>query len=109
MPVQKGVGSTGHALPQLIVAGAATLPADRRNAADRGNAYYAPGALADPGIKTPSQFSLPSFDCNHVGGPKPPTDTPGCVVAKPFSFQGKLSKYPQIGANKSGGVSIVGR
>lgn len=105
VPVQPGVGTTGHALPQLIMAGTQTLPADNRTADNRGNSYYRGGDLALPTLKDPKVFSLPSFDCNNVGGPKPPTDTPGCILSQPFDFQGKISKYPQIGANKPGGVS----
>ncbi len=105
VPIADGVGSTGHALPQVIVTGSQTLPATNRTADNRGNSYYRPGDLAGPELKSPSIYSLPSFDCDNVGGPKAPTDTPGCVVAGPSTFQGKISKYPQVSANKPGGVS----
>lgn len=109
VPIQKGVGSTGHVLPQLIVTGNQSIPAATRTPSGRGNAYYPPGALAGPELKDPNVFSLPSFDCVNAGGPKRPTDTPGCKLAGPVSFQGKISKYPQVGANKPGGVTQSAR
>lgn len=97
-------GSLGHALPQVIVAGTQSLPAATRTADNRGNAYYPPGALARPGIKDPSQFILPSFDCNN-SGVKAPDSTPGCTLAGPQTFQGKTQQFPQIEPANAGGVS----
>ncbi len=82
VPARPGSQTLGHALPQIIVTGSQTLPAMRRTAVNHGNSYDPPGALTLPAFKDPSKFSLPSFDCDHVGT-KPPTNTPGCLTAEP--------------------------
>ncbi len=97
-------GSLGHALPQVIVAGTQTLPAANRTPDNRGNAYFPPGALASPAIKDPSQFILPSFDCDN-SGVKAPDSTPGCTLSQPQTFQGKTQKFPQVESSAPGGVS----
>jgi ABC-type transporter Mla subunit MlaD len=91
-----GPGTNGHVLPQLIVMGSQTFPARQRTADNRGNTYFAPGALAGSTLKDPGQFTLPSWDCDHVGGPKPPGDTPGCAVQQPWEFDGRLSRFPRV-------------
>ena len=97
-------GTNGHALPQVLITGPQTLPAMQRTADNRGNSYYPPGALAGPGIKDPQKFSLPSFDCAN-SGVKVPTNTPGCYLSAPQTFQGKTQKFPQVEENAPGGVS----
>ncbi len=104
IPPPPGSQSNGHVLPQLIVAGSQTLPAAQRTPDNRGNSYLPPGALAS-GIADPSKFAIPSFDCNHVGGPKPPTSTPGCSLAPDVTFQGTTTRYPQVRRALPGGVS----
>jgi len=92
-----GSKSTGHVLPQMIVAGADTLPALRRGGADRGNAYPRPDARADPIAQI-----LPSFDC-AITGEKPPTSTPGCAVSQTLPFGGRAGAYPQVREAGPGG------
>ena len=104
VPARPGSQTNGHALPQIIVTGTQSLPAMNRTPDNRGNAYYPPGALAGPGLKDPSKFILPSFDCAN-SGVKAPTRTPGCDQSGPQKFQGKLQKFPQLEQNAPGGVS----
>jgi virulence factor Mce-like protein len=100
-----GSGSNGHALPQLITLGSQSLPAlAGRTADNRGNTYFSPAALANAGLKDPSKFSHPSFDCSNIVA-KPPTDTPGCFVQGPITFGGQSLPYPHVEAAKPGGVS----
>ena len=99
-----GSQTLGHALPQVIVTGSQTFPARNRTPDNRGNSYLPPGAGALPGIKDPSKFILPSFDCGN-SGTKPPTDTPGCYESAPQTFQGKTQKFPQIEESAPGGVA----
>ncbi|HEY0345349.1 MAG TPA: MlaD family protein [Solirubrobacteraceae bacterium] len=94
-----GSKSNGHVLPQIIVTGAQSLPALRRTPDNRGNAYLSPASARDP-----SSLTLPSFDCKNVGGPKPPTNTPGCNVAGPIPFQGRNQHFPQVREAGPGGV-----
>ncbi len=97
--------SMGHALPQIIVTGMQSLTAATRTADNRGNAYNRAGVLAEAGVKDPTRFILPSFDCDNSGGPKPPTNTPGCSVAGTQPFQGKDDRFPQVQESSPGGVS----
>jgi len=92
-----GSKSNGHALPQLIMAGSESLPAPTRSSTNRGNAYRLPGNRRDPGT-----LILPSFDCNN-SGVKGPTNTPGCNVQRPPSFEGKTQRYPNVEPAQSGG------
>ncbi len=105
LPVPPGSQSTGHALPQLIMTGSQTLAAAQRTADNRGNAYLPPGGLVDPRLVDPSRFTLPSFDCDHVGGPKAPTDTPGCYLANDVPFQGRTQRFTNVLTALPGGVS----
>jgi len=98
-----GSKSNGHVLPQIIVTGSQSFPTPRRSKDNRGNAYLGPNALRDPRALT-----LPSFDCRHVGGEKPPTNTPGCVEAPPIPFQGRTQRYPQVRPAAPGGASAGG-
>lgn len=92
-----GSKSNGHVLPQVIVAGAQTLPALTRSGDNRGDAYEPPDARIDPTAQT-----LPSFDCK--GGDKPPTSTPGCKTAGPIPFGGQALAYPQVREGGPGGT-----
>jgi ABC-type transporter Mla subunit MlaD len=87
--------SNGHVLPQMIVAGEATLPALTRTPENRGNAYLPPNARPDPTAQL-----LPSFDCDRTGE-KAPTNTPGCKVAGTQPFGGNSLYFPQV---REGGV-----
>ena len=91
-------GSTGHALPQIIVGGSQSVAAPQRTADNRGTAYPIPGYLADPRIGSEGVF--PSWDCNHVGGEKPRNGkTPACWVEAPWKYKTLTRKYPRVGAN----------
>jgi hypothetical protein len=94
-----GSKSNGHVLPQLIMAGDQSLPALRRSKDNRGNAYLSSASARDP-----STLTLPSFDCKHIGGEKPPTNTPGCKVAGPNPVQGRSQVFPQVREAAPGGV-----
>ena len=90
-------GSTGHALPQLIVTGSQTMPQPRRTEDNRGAAYPTFGALADPRIG--SQQNLPSHDCNNVGGERPPSEQQqSCYRQQPFKFKELTQAYPHVKA-----------
>ena len=97
-----GGKSLGHALPQLITLGSQSLAADQRTPDNRGNAYFGPEALRNDGLKDPSRFSHPSFDCNHVGE-KQPDDTPGCYTQGPVPFRGKNERFPRVEPAGRGG------
>ncbi len=90
-------GSNGHVLPQLIVTGSQTMTTLKRTPDNRGNAYQTTNDVTDP-RNDQTQASLPSFDCRNVGGPKPATDTPACILSPPVPFQGRNQKYPQVRA-----------
>ncbi|HEY1539175.1 MAG TPA: MlaD family protein [Solirubrobacteraceae bacterium] len=93
-----GSKSVGHVLPQVIMTGLQSLPALKRTADNRGNAYPAPNARIDPSSQT-----LPSFDCKTTGE-KGPTDTPGCKVAGPQPFGNLDQYYPQVHEGGPGGT-----
>jgi virulence factor Mce-like protein len=93
-----GSKSNGHVLPQIIMTGAETLPALTRSKSNRGNAYLRPDEGRDP-----QKFILPSFDCNQVGGEKPPTNTPGCRVQRDIPFEGMSQRFPQVQQARPGG------
>jgi virulence factor Mce-like protein len=95
-------GTNGHALPQLITAGSQTLPWANRSPDNRGSTYLPPGAYYDNRFK--EVFSLPSFDCNHVGV-KGPTDTPSCYVQNDVNFQGRMTRFPQVRPAAAGGIT----
>lgn len=96
----------GHALPQQIVTGSQSLPAGNTRSSDnRGNTYLGPDALLFRG-KAAQRLIPPSYDCDHVGGEREPgSQGPGCIVQEPFSFEGRISKYPQIREAGRGGVT----
>lgn len=94
-PAGQAGKTNGHVLPQLVVTGSQSFPANTRDPANRGNSYFAPGVLNE-GVKDPSKFVLPAWDCANAGGPggKPPTSTPGCFVQQPIPFQGENLRFP---------------
>src|SRR3954452_6086608 len=73
-----------------------------RLANNRGDAYIQGTVLSSPGV---TKYSIsPNGDSNMAGEEPPPqgvddptpiTKHPGCWVAPPVSFQGRLSKYPR--------------
>jgi len=89
-------GSTGHALPQLVVAGSQSMAAANRTADNRGSAYYRSGDLADP--RNGERLAFPSFDCNNVGGEKERSDTPACFLQTPSRFKGVTRRFPHVEA-----------
>jgi phospholipid/cholesterol/gamma-HCH transport system substrate-binding protein len=91
--------TNGHALPQLIVLGSQTPPAATRTADNRGNAYWGPGALADPRMKGGGFFTLPNWDCKHVGGERPADSAQGCFEQAPIEFQGLTKRFPHVQEN----------
>ncbi len=93
-----GSKSNGHVLPQIILAGSESLPALRRSAGNRGNAYRSPSNRRDPG-----KLILPSFDCANAGGEKGPTSTPGCKVQGAVPFEGDSQRYPNVEPGRAGG------
>jgi phospholipid/cholesterol/gamma-HCH transport system substrate-binding protein len=97
-----GSGSNGHVLPQLIMMGSQSLPALTRTSDNRGNTYFAPGALTSPALKR--FFTLPNWDCVPAGGEHPSTSgSEGCVVQGPIPFQGRNQRFPQVREAASGG------
>lgn len=95
-------GGQKHALPQLIVAGSQSLITPTRTPDNRGNAYLAPNALADPGLK--KYFTFPNWDCNTAGGTHPPQQgSPGCFVQAPIPFQGQSLRFPHVTRDAGGG------
>ena len=118
-PTATEKGTNGHVLPQLIVTGGQSLNQTQRSPENRGNAYFPSGALANPAIANPANFTLPAFDClNSVGqtgakanGEKPPTPdgSPGCLLATDVTLQGKTQRFPNLVANDPGGISKVPR
>jgi phospholipid/cholesterol/gamma-HCH transport system substrate-binding protein len=95
-------GSNGHALPQLIMLGDQSFPATTRSADNRGNSYFAPGALASDVLK--KFYTLPNWDCANAGGEHPPSsNSQGCKVQGPIPFQGRITKFPQVRQAGPGG------
>ena len=95
-----GNKSNGHVLPQLIVAGAQSLPAAERTPDNRGNAYLQ--GTEQPIIGDPF-LTLPSFDCNHIGGEKPATEnSPGCKIAGRIEPFGEF--FPNVEPAAPGGA-----
>jgi hypothetical protein len=101
-PPSSDLGSNGHVLPQLIVTGDQSLPAMTRTADNRGNTYFAPGALTSDALK--KFFTLPNWDCVPAGGAHAPTaSSQGCVVQGPIPFQGRSTRFPQVREAAPGG------
>jgi phospholipid/cholesterol/gamma-HCH transport system substrate-binding protein len=97
-----GSGSNGHALPQLVMLGDQSLPATTRSPSNRGNTYFAPGALASDVLK--KLYTLPNWDCASAGGEHGPTSSSqGCKVQGPIPFQGRTTRFPQVRAAAPGG------
>ena len=72
---RRAARATGTSLPQIIIAGAQTLPAlDAQRRQPRQRLPRRRTRARDPDAQI-----LPSFDCSN-GGEKPPTNTPGCKV-----------------------------
>lgn len=91
-------GGTGHYLRQFGPTGAESAAIFRqRIKSNRGNSYVAPTTLFGP----TKAMLVPSWDCNNTGGEHPPTSQePGCEVAKPFDFQGRLqTQFPHVEAD----------
>ncbi len=95
--------STGHILPQMIVAGSQTIVGPKRTESNRGNAYLRPDSLSLTSFQQGFEVPLPAWDCDNTGGehgPRPGTGpigaSPGCKVQEPFTFDGRTTKFPQV-------------
>jgi phospholipid/cholesterol/gamma-HCH transport system substrate-binding protein len=92
--------ATGHYLRQFGPQGAETVAVHpNRLSSNRGNAYINPLSLTGP--EQAKRGIVAAFDCKNVGdGSDKPSkeDSPACFNQAPYSFQGKLSKFPQIKA-----------
>ncbi len=94
----------GHFLPQIVVTGPSSVGFNsQRTAANRGNTYLPPVALA---LQTTARHKIfPNFDCVPSGGPKPAgapktatsSGTPACFVL-PTIFKGQRTVYPLVRA-----------
>ena len=91
--------ATGHYLRQFGPSGAETLAVHpRRLSSNRGNAYINPLSLT--GREQAERGIIQAFDCKNVSGDedKPSNeDSPACFNQKPFGFQGRLQKFPNVG------------
>ncbi len=93
-------GGTGHYLRQFGPIGAESVAMYRqRLAKNRGNSYLPPLALTPSAEGAPFQI-FRNFDCKPSGGErKPEGDTPGCLLAKPQTFGGRLQgSFPHVDA-----------
>jgi virulence factor Mce-like protein len=92
--------ATGHYLRQFGPQGAETVSVHpSRLSSNRGNAYINPLSLTGP--DQAKRGIIAAFDCKNVGdgSDKPGTeDSPPCFNQGPYSFQGRLSKFPQVKA-----------
>jgi phospholipid/cholesterol/gamma-HCH transport system substrate-binding protein len=92
-------GTVGHYLRQFGPQGAETFSMhSERLESNRGNTYWKPlGVLPRPEVVRYS--ILPSWDCNHVGGPMEPggdPTLPGCHVQEPWGTPGDVARYPRL-------------
>ena len=92
--------ATGHYLRQFGPQGAETVSVHpSRLSSNRGNTYLNPLSLV--GAEQSKRGINAAFDCKNVGdgSDKPGTeDSPACFNQPPYLFQGKLSKFPRVGA-----------
>ena len=91
--------ATGHYLRQYGPTGPETVAVyPTRLGGNRGNAYINPLSLVGPDASR--RGIVASFDCRNAGGEKPATDgaqgSPACEVQKPFSFGGRLQRFPHV-------------
>jgi hypothetical protein len=99
--VVPGSPSTGHVLPQIIVAGTQSVPALIRTPDNRGSAYPPPDDHPDS-----VHMVLPGFDCANSGGEqKPSLLLPGCKVQDSVPFQGLTLRYPHVREGGPGGTA----
>jgi phospholipid/cholesterol/gamma-HCH transport system substrate-binding protein len=66
------------------------MVASERNATNRHNPYFKPGAL------NRLQQGLEAFDCLHLNGPNPGEPAPPCVEQRQVTFQGRNTAYSQV-------------
>jgi virulence factor Mce-like protein len=93
-------GETGHYLRQLSVTGFESIGIHRNRAStNRGNSYLPP---VYTGRETSRRLIQPNWDCNPSGGPQDPNpapvgSSPGCWIAPPLQFQGRLQdRFPHV-------------
>ena len=89
----------GHYLRQYGVAGAEVAAVHpTRLSSNRGNAYINPLALTGPDAA--KRGIIAAFDCENAGGDKvdkgEPGGSPTCETQKPLSFQGRLTRFPNV-------------
>jgi virulence factor Mce-like protein len=91
----------GHYLRQFGPSGAETVAVHpNRLSTNRGNTYYNPLSLVGP--EQGKRGINAAWDCKNAtpdGSDKPDnSDAPACFNQGPYSFQGRLSKFPQVRA-----------
>jgi phospholipid/cholesterol/gamma-HCH transport system substrate-binding protein len=97
-------GGVGHYLRQFGPIGAESAAIYReRLPSNRGKTYPGPVELFGPEQMT--YLMQPTSDCSHTGGEHPPRDgEPGCWVAPPKEFGGRLQgSFPHVDAQDYGG------
>ena len=111
LPVDASNKSAGYALPQLIMLGSQSIPTMTRDPNNRGNSYLEPTAYLTDEYRR-DRFVRPTWDCANAGGDSrqvadgpPPSHKVACVTAPPWKFQGKLERYPRVGAASRGGAT----
>jgi virulence factor Mce-like protein len=93
-PTPNGAG-VGHYLRQIAPLGLETVAMwPTRLPTNRGNAYLNPGELLVP--EHGRDGVLTSWDCVNAGGEKGPDSTNACRVQKPYPFDGRLDRFPQV-------------
>jgi ABC-type transporter Mla subunit MlaD len=91
-PTATGVG---HYLRQIAPSGLETVamwPA--RVPTNRGNSYINPGEMLVPELGRDGV--LTSWDCANAGGEKGVDNTAACRVQKPYPFEGRSDRFPQV-------------
>ncbi len=88
--------STGHVLPQLIMAGSQTLITPTRAPDNRGNAYFGPDALNLNTYRN-GFFIPPNWDCNAAGGEHRHAEgDPACIVQGELTFKDQRGRFPRV-------------
>jgi len=94
---------TGHYLRQFGPTGAETAAVfPTRLSSNRGNAYIHPLSLVGPEVAR--RGIIAAFDCRNTGAPDPgdkpstegPNGTPACETQKPYEWNGKLQRFPNV-------------
>jgi phospholipid/cholesterol/gamma-HCH transport system substrate-binding protein len=97
-------GGVGHYLRQFGPVGAESAAIHQeRLKSNRGNSYLGPGQLFGP--KGGDFMVSPSSDCDNAGGEQQPHGSePGCHVAPPMQFGGRIQgRFPHVEAQDYSG------